>query len=190
MSAQDKKLAIKSAIYQMGLRFNQEPSREKIEAYANDLIGFTPEQIIFAFRQVINSGSAFFPSLAEILKHLRPPEEKKEDLAPVIVNEMLQAIRNFSQYDEVRMLESVSENARLAFLALGSTMDIRLSENLETSKAQLRDLIKGVIASKENAAKSENLARIGIMPSNVIPISDKNNQMRGLSFSEFSPEPA
>lgn len=182
-----KLLGIKATIYEMGLRFNQQPSPEKINAYAQDLMEYEPHQITFAFRQVINSGSSFFPSLAEILKHLRPPETRKEDLAPVIVNEMLQAIRYYGQYDEERMKASVSENARLAFDALGNTMDIRLSENIETTKAQLERLVKGVLANKDASYKTEQLAQIGIGSAKVISLPNKTT-MKGLDYSNFLPD--
>jgi hypothetical protein len=182
----NKLLALKAAIYEMGLRFNQGPSQEKINAYANDLMEYTPEQIIYAFRQVINSGSAFFPSLAEILKHLRPPEQKKEDRAPVIVAEMLKALRDFSQYDEDRMLAAISPAARAAFKALGSTWDIRMSENIETTRAQLERLVKGVISAEDAGVKIEQLQRIGIN-AKVIQIGTRP-PMKGLDFSGFDPE--
>lgn len=162
MNANAKLLAIKAAIYEMGLRFNQQPSPEKINAYAQDLMDFTPEQIRFAFREVINSGSAFFPSLAEILMRLKPKQESKEDIAPRIVEEMLKAIRDFSQYDEERMLASVSEEARMAFKMLGSTHDLRLSEEIEIVKAQLRGLVKSVISSRDANIQSRKLETIGI----------------------------
>lgn len=177
-------LLVKAAIYEMGLLFNQTPGDERITAYAKALSGYEPRQIIFAFQNVINSGSAFFPSLAEILKHLRPAQEKKEDVAPVIVTEMLQAIRSYGQFDEPRMLEAVSENARLAFQALGNTMDIRLSENIETTKAQLERLVKGVLAAKENHHKASELERVGIV------LNLPSNQMNKLSFDDFTPGPA
>jgi hypothetical protein len=177
-------LHLKEAIYEMGLFFNQQPTDDRITAYARALANYTPQQVIFAFKQVINSGSAFFPSLAEILKHLRPPEERKEDLAPVIVSEMLAALRSHSQYDEKRMQESVSENARLSFLALGNTMDIRLSENIETTKAQLERLVKGVLAGRISNAKVEALEKIGIN-AKTISISDQKAPMRSLDFSGF-----
>ena len=175
----EKLLERKSAVFQMGLLFNQQPSDEKITAYANALINYRPEQIIYAFNQIILSGSAFFPSLAEILKHLRPESEKKEDRAPIIVAEMLQLIRSFGQYDEARMFESASEDAKLAFKHLGPTQDIRLSENIETTKAQLERLVKGVLAQKEHSGKILQLHKIGIT-------TERKKEMQIVDYSEFT----
>jgi len=152
----------KSAVFQVGLLFNQQPSDEKITAYANALMNYEPRQIIYAFNQVILSGSAFFPSLAEVLKHLRIETEKKEDLAPVIVKEIISLIRSFGKYAEDKMLEVASSDARLVFLAIGNTDDIRNSENFETMQAQLERLAKGVLAAKLNHHKISKLESIGI----------------------------
>lgn len=155
-------LPIKEAVYEMSLFFNQQPSDERITAYAKALSNYSPKQIIFAFKEVINSGAPFFPSLAEILKHLRLDQEKKEDLAPVIVKEIIGLIRSFGKYNENEMLEAASPDARLVFLAIGNTDDIRNSENFETMQAQLERLTKGILASKINESKSVKLESIGI----------------------------
>lgn len=186
MSAANKKLGIKSAIYQMGLRFNQEPSKEKIEAYANDLMEYTPEQITYAFRQVIKSGSAFFPSLAEILKHLKPATETAQDKAPQIAQEILQLLRWYGPHDEKRMIENASEDAKLVFLAIGYTGDIRNSENYETTKAQIERLARGVLASRAASEKNEQLEKIGVDTSKVLTM--KKPGMQGLSFSNLLPD--
>lgn len=175
----------KSAVYQMGLLFNQAPSDEKITAYANALMRFEPKQIIFAFNQVINSGTAFFPSLAEVLKHLRPTNESNQDKAPQIAQEVLNALRAYSQYDEVKMLENVSEDARMVFLAIGYTGDIRTSENYETTKAQIERLAKGVLASKEASVKNEKLEKIGINTGRVLEM--KRPEMKTMDFSGYLP---
>lgn len=163
MTAQNKLLAIKATIYDLGLRFNQQPSPERIHAYATDLMEFTPEQITFAFRKIINSGTAFFPSLAEILKHLRPPQEIATDKAPQVVAEMLQALRWYGPHDEAKMLANVSPEAKLTFQRLGHTGDIRNSENIDTIRAQLERLARSVLSSREADRKNEELQSIGIV---------------------------
>jgi hypothetical protein len=180
MSNNAKLLAVKHAIYEMGLKFNQEPSDAKITAYAKDLMDYTPEQITFAFRQVIRSGSDFFPSLAKILSYLTPDEEKKEDRAPIIVKEIIQAIRSFHPMLENKMLESVSEDARMVFLAIGNTADLRNSENFETMSAQVERLVKGVLAAKTNSVKNERLERIGINTGKVL-------EFKTMDYSGFLP---
>lgn len=177
-----KLVAIKAAIYEMGLLFNQAPSDDKVKAYASALMNYEPRQIKFAFNQVILSGSAFFPSLAEVLKHLRPDMDKKEDRAPIIVKEIIQAIRSFHPDLEDKMLEAVSEDARLVFLAIGNTADIRNSENFETMSAQVERLVKGVLAAKTNNIKNERLEKIGII--------SKPIEFRTADYSSFLPEPS
>lgn len=175
MTTNVKLLAIKAAIFDMGLKFNQEPSDAKITAYAKDLMDYSPEQINFAFRQIINSGTAFFPSLAEILKHLKPAQEV-HDKAPQIAAEMLQALRWYGPHDEVNMLKNISPEAKATFERLGNTQDIRNSENTDTVRAQLERLARSVMQSKQVEAKNEQLQKIGI----VLPFQR----------IEFSPEPA
>lgn len=183
-----KLLAVKAAIYEMGLRFNQEPSEAKINAYARDLMEYTPDQIIFAFRKVIDSGSAFFPSLAEIIKHLKPSQEAIQDKAPQVANEIIQLLRCYGQYDEVRMLENASEEARLTLLALGHTGDIRNSEMPDVVRAQLERLARGVLGSREATKKNEQLKSIGIETGKVL--SMKKPGMKSLQFDSTTTEPA
>lgn len=160
----DAKLTLtKAAIYEMGLLFNQAPSDDKIKAYAKALTNYSPKQITFAFNQVILSGSAFFPSLAEILKHLRPDLDKKEDRAPIIVKEIIQFIRSCHPDLEREKMDKLSPDARLVFLSIGNTADLRNSENFETMSAQVERLVKGVLAAKTNNIKSERLERLGII---------------------------
>lgn len=178
-------LKVKEAIYEVGLLFNQQPSDEKITAYARALQNYEPKQIVFAFNQVILSGSAFFPSLAEVLKHLRPSVESVADRAPQVAVEILNAIRTFGPHAESEMIEKVSEDARLTLLAIGYTGDIRNSENYETTKAQIERLARGVIASKEASIKNEKLSKIGIDTKNVLNL--KRPGMKSVDLSGFLP---
>jgi hypothetical protein len=181
-------LKIKEAIYEVGLLFNQQPSDEKITAYAKALVNYTPKQIVFAFNQVILSGSAFFPSLAEILKHLRPSVEAVVDRAPQVANEILKALRTYGPHDEANMLLSVSDDAKLTLQAIGYTGDIRNSENYETTKAQIERLARGVLASKDANTKNERLQKIGIDTKNVLSMNRPG--MKAIDFSNFTTEPA
>ena len=184
----ERLLERKSAVFQMGLLFNQQPSDEKITAYANALINYEPKQIIFAFNQVILSGSAFFPSLAEVLKHLRPATEAVVDRAPQVAIEILNAIRTYGPHDESRMLQNVSEDTRVTLLAIGFTGDIRNSENYETTKAQIERLARGVLASREASVKNERLQKIGINTGKVLSMNKTG--MKTMDFSGFLPEGA
>ena len=183
----ERELEIKAAIYEVGLLFNQQPSDDKINAYAKALQNYSPKQITFAFNQVILSGSAFFPSLAEILTHLRPPVEKKEDQAPLIAAEILNAIHSFSSYDEVRMDQHHSENARLVLKMLGGTSEIRNApaDNLGTTKAQLVKLAVSVLSSRDANAKTKKLETIGINDGRVLDFPKQ--ELRTVDFSGYLP---
>lgn len=170
----------KSAVFQMGLLFNQQPPDERISAYATALMKYEPEQIVYAFNQVINSGTAFFPSLAEILRHLRPTVEASQDKAPRVATEMLQALRWYGPHDEERMLNNVSEEARQTFLRLGFTGDIRNSENIDTVRAQLERLARSVLSSVAAEKKNEKLESIGIDTGKVL-------QLRKPDFTNLLP---
>lgn len=159
-------MAIKAAVYKMGLLFNQQPGEDRINAYAEALSKYTDKQVIFAFNQVIKSGSAFFPSIAEILKHLQPATEGVTDRAPQIAAEMLQMVRWYGKHDEVNMLKNCSPEAKTVFEKWGDTSSIRNSENLETTRAQLERLARSVAGSAQAQEKNEQLNKIGI----VIPL--------------------
>lgn len=182
----EKLLERKSAVYQMGLLFNQQPNDDKITAYANALMNYEPKQIIFAFKKVIDSGSAFFPSLAEILKHLRPAENTKEDKAPIIVNEIIQFIRLHPFDLEKNHTHTLSTEALEVIIANGGTRAIRDSENFETMKAQLERLAKGVIANRDAGIKNEALQKIGIdTMGKILPMNKP--EFRTIDYSGYLP---
>lgn len=175
-------LQVKAAIYEMGLLFNQMPSDERITAYARALENYEPRQVIFAFKLIIESGSAFFPSLAEILKCLKPITPKIEDRAPVIVAEIITGIRRYGKWAEKEMLESLSPEARAVVYQLGDTTDIRNSENFETTKAQLERLAKGVLGKNVAEIFNTKLEAIGITTQSAISIN--KSPLRKLGFSQ------
>jgi hypothetical protein len=158
-------LQVKAAIYEMGLLFNQPPNDERITAYAKALKDFTPTQICFAFNQVIKSGSAFFPSLAEILKHLQPAKESSEDLAVKAMEEVVRAVIYHGHYQTQRALDSLSESTRKI---VGDDHQLLVSigkseaSELPTLKAQLRNLFRARIESEKAGEQLIQLNRIGI----------------------------
>lgn len=180
--------ALKSAIFQMGLRFNQQPTTERIEAYADDLSRFTPDQVVFAFRQVINSGTAFFPSMAELLVHLKPKEISSEDLAAFVVDDVTKAAIQDGQYHPERAFQMLSEISK-AFVGknLRLLMDLAMCdiEKLPTLKAQTRGAARAFIETRKANLYNEKLESIGIDTSNVIKIEDHRNPFKALDFSEF-----
>jgi hypothetical protein len=185
-------LPYKEAIFEVGLLFSKstQPSEAQVNAYAKALQNYTPKQIVFAFNQVILTGSAFFPSLAEILAHLKVKEVSKDEKANAVVAELFQAIKDFSQYSELEMVEALSEDARLTLLAMGGTSELRNTpiDNIGTTRAQLRDLAKSVIASKDNATKAAKLERIGIKTGIVLDFKKSNHQPMMADFSGYLPE--
>jgi hypothetical protein len=177
----EKLLERQSAVFQMGLLFNQQPTDERILAYARALMNYTPKQIVFAFNQVILSGSAFFPSLAEVLKHLRPPGETSKDVGNMVANEIIQACIDHGRYQTNKILESLSplassvvdRNRYLILEILDSEKD-----QLTSIRAQIRDLVSASNESIKNNEKTEKLAQIGISKENVLPMKkiDFNTQ--------------
>jgi hypothetical protein len=183
--------ALKSAIYQMGLRFNQQPTPERIEAYAKDLAQFTPDQVTYAFREVIRSGSAYFPSLAEILKHLQPQEVSSDDIANMVVNEIVGKCIDHGQYRIAKIQAELSEIARAVVqLSPSILMNIctSMEDQLPTIKAQLRGFVRAVVENKRAAIKNEKLTELGIDTSKAISIEDRRGTLRAIDFSGFTAE--
>lgn len=177
-------LVIKAAIYEMGLLFNQQPTDERITAYAKALQNYTPGQIKFAFNSVILSGSAFFPSLAEILTHLKPVRPKSEDLAAEIMEEVVsKALANgYNRLEQT--MSALSENAK-AVLGDDKHTLLRICQSLEsdlpTIKAQLRNLFRARLESKKADQHNGKLVQLGVV---------KREQIEGIKRLEFSPENA
>lgn len=188
--------AVKDAITAMLIKFNNRLSKSQMEPeskladWAEFLAferGYTVNQVKFALTELTKGNRPFMPSAYEIADALTAKEDKKEDLAPLIVNEIIQAIQCYGQYDEERMIQSVSEDARLVLRKLGNTTDIRNADidNLGTTKAQLRDFVKGVLAAKANDAKATKLESIGIDSGRVLDF--KKVEMRTMDYSNFLP---
>jgi hypothetical protein len=171
-----KKLILNALMNFKGV-FNKSPDEKALNLYA-ELLGesFELKQVTWALSSIIRKGSPFFPSCGEIFAELTPKKESKEDLAPRLAVEVLNLIKEFSQYREKEMLEKASPDAKLVFQALGSTMDIRLSENQETTRAQLERLARSVLSNKEATQKVANLARMGLIK------NDENGELKKLNF--------
>lgn len=178
-------LLIKEAVYEVGLLFNQSPDEAKINAYSRALQNYTPKQITFAFNQVILSGTAFFPSLAEVLKHLKPEEPSINDRANLLVGEAIEAATKYSIYDHGKnVLNEVSDEVRLIILSFGGVRaigDFPADQN-GTLRAQLRDIAKGVLSQQSANKKSDQLQRIGL--GNVLQMPE----MRTMDYSGFLPK--
>lgn len=176
-----KLLATKAAIYEMGLRFNQQPSPERIEAYAKDLAEeYTPEQITFAFRQVIASGSAFFPSLAEILNHLKPMAPKSEDRAAELMEEIVRLCIEHGYNRLDRIERDLSKDAKTVLGEDKHTL-LRICRSYEnelpTIKAQLRNVFRARLESQKANQHNGKLVQLGIVN------QDQIEEMRRMNFS-------
>ena len=167
--------------------FNQKPSDEDLETYAELLSAkFEFKQVTWAMTQFVENGSTFFPSCGELFSMLKPAEQKKEDKAPLIANEIIQFIRLHSFDLEHNYLHTLSPDALAVVYANGGTRSIRDSENFETMKAQLERLAKGVIANRDAENKNESLQRIGIdVAGKVLPM--KKPELRTMDFSGYLP---
>jgi hypothetical protein len=184
--------AIRNAVTAMLIKFNNRLSKNQMEPeskladWAEFLAfekGFTVSQVMFALTELTKTNKTFMPSAYEIADALAVKTETKEDRAPIIAKEIFQLIRSFHQDLEAQMLEKASPDARLVFLAIGNTSDIRNSENFETTNAQVERLIRGVLAAKVNDIKNEKLEKIGIETGRVL-------HLRTVDFSGYLPEGA
>ena len=184
-------LPLKEAIYEMGLFFNQAPGDDRITAYAKALSNYTPQQVVYAFKQIINSGSAFFPSLAEVLKHLRPVEPSSEDIGNFVANEVIQKVIEFGYY---RIGEAYNALSEISRKTIGENRylltEIANSERdqLPSIRAQIRGMVKSSAEAIKSGKKNQELASLGVNTENVIQLSDKKPQMRSLDFSELLPQ--
>lgn len=176
-----RKLIIEALKKYRGL-FNKSPNDGDLETYGDMLVGeYEFKQVTWALSQHVKKGSAFFPSCGEIFSYLTVKTETAQHLAPIIANEIIQAI-HLHPYDlEARMFPTLSAEANAVIIANGGTRSIRDSENFETMKAQLERLAKGVLASRDSTKKNSQLEKIGI----VLPM--KKVEMRTMDFSAYLP---
>lgn len=182
--------ASRSMLQKFNNRFNksQRESEEVLSDWAGYLAiekGYTVNQIGYALAALMQKGARFMPSAYEIESELTPPKEKKEDLAPIIVKEIIQLIRSWHPDLEHRMIEQASDDAKLVFQAIGNTADLRNSESFEIMSAQVERLVKGVLASKDVFAKNTKLESLGINTGRVL--SFPNQEFHSLDFSGFLP---
>jgi hypothetical protein len=177
-------LIIKAAIYEMGLLFNQQPTDERINAYAKALSNYTPAQIKFAFNSVILSGSAFFPSLAEILNHLRPMTPKADDKAAELMEEVVRVAIEHGHNRTERAIAALSPFAR-EVLGDDHNQLIRICKSYEdelpTIKAQLRNLFRARLEAKKSDTHNGKLIQLGVV---------RREQIEGLKKLGFSTEEA
>ena len=176
--------AVKAAIYEMGLLFNQQPTDERITAYAKALQNYSPNQIKFAFNSVILSGSAFFPSLAEILTHLKPMKPKSEDVAADMMEEIVRVAIEHGQYRTDRAYLALSDKTK-EMLGDDRQIFMRICKSYEselpTIKAQLRNLLRARLELGESQQHNGKLLKLGLL---------KPAENAGMNKVEYSPEGA
>ena len=156
--------AIKAAIYEMSLLFNQQPADERIAAYAKNLTQFTPEQIIFAFRQEIRKGSAFFPSLAEIISHLRPKEVSPDAIAAEVAEEIMRAVVNGDRFELLSEVAQKTIGSQYGMSLIGEAD----RSQIPTNKAQLRMQAKAVVERDRKDTYDVWLKKLGLPTSAAI----------------------
>ena len=149
------KINMQQMIYNFGLMFNQQPTPERIEVYADALLPLGEKTVKLAFERIIKSGTAFFPSIAEIYESLNP---KKPDESAMVANEIIKLVRIYGPHAENELMNNASPLAKSVLSHLGSTDSVRSSENTDMIRAQLERLAKS-ISNKEFYDKktSENL---------------------------------
>ena len=164
MSESRELLERKSAVYQMGLLFNQPPGDERITAYAKALEAFSKAQIVYAFNKVIKSGTPFFPSLAEILKHLSPVEQNVENRAIEIANEIVSMAQAYGYMQTDKAFERLSEDAKDTIKSPSMILEICNTqlEQLSTIKAQLRRLAIASLQKEKNDGHNQIIESLGI----------------------------
>lgn len=176
-------LPIKEAVFEMSLYFNQQPNDERITAYAKALSNYTPKQIIFAFKEVINSGTPFFPSLAEILKHLKVESAKSEDIGNFVANEIIQKVIEFGSHRLVEAYEALSPVSKKA---LGDNRYLLVEiansdqDSLPTIRAQIRGMAKSDFEFQKTSDKASKLKLVGI--------DSKLPELRTMDYSSYLPE--
>lgn len=181
----EKLLERKSAVFQMGLLFNQQPSEEKITAYARALMNYTPKQITYAFNQVILNGSAFFPSLAEILGHLKPKQDTSEEIGNFVANEVIQKVIDLGYYRLNEVYEKLSDISKIA---IGENRYILTEiansdmDQLPTIRAQLRNMAKSAAEMAKAEKKNTQLEKIGIV------LEMKRPELKKMDYSQFLPK--
>lgn len=181
----EKFIETKAAIFEVGLLFNQQPSDERINAYAKALSNYEPKQIVFAFNQVILSGSAFFPSLAEILAHLKPKQDTSEEIGNFVANEVIQKVIDLGVYRLAEVYENLSTISRIAIgenrYILNEIANSDMDQ-LPTIRAQLRNMAKSAAEMAKSEKKNEQLERIGIV------LEMKKPELRKMDYSNFLPQ--
>lgn len=149
-----EKVSMQRIIYNFGLMFNQQPSAERIEIYADVLLPLGEDVVKLAFERIIRSGSAFFPSVAEIYQALNP---KMPDSSAIVANEIIKLIRIYGPHCEDELIKNASPLAREVIAHLGSTESIRSSENTDMIRAQLERLAKSISQKADYENKSNNV---------------------------------
>lgn len=184
-------LPLKEAIYEVGLLFSKpsQPTEAQINAYARALQNYTPKQVTHAFNQVILVDSqAHFPSLAELLGHLRPKEVTSREIGNQVANEVIQKVIDFGFYRLTEAFEALSDMSKKT---IGGNRYI-LNEiansdkdQLTSIRAQIRDM--AAAASEQYKADKANakLESIGITAGRVLDFP--KSEFKTIDYSNFLP---
>jgi hypothetical protein len=150
-----EKLSMQQIIYNFGLMFNQQPTSERIEIYADVLLPLGEDVVKLAFERIIRSGSAFFPSVAEIYEAINP---KKPDVSAIVANEIIKLLRIYGPHAEQDLIKNASPLAKSVLVHIGSTESLRASENTDMIRAQLERLAKSISQKMEyESNQSQNV---------------------------------
>ena len=178
-------LALKEAIYEVGLLFSKatQPDEAQTNAYARALQRYTPQQVTYAFNQIILKGGAHFPSLADVLIHLRPKETSGDDFGNIVANEVIQKVIDFGVYRLQEAFDALSENSKAALSDNRYILaEIANSERdqLPTIRAQIRGMAKANYEAKKSHVTNKNLEKLGIVTPTI------EHGMKKLSLVDFN----
>lgn len=159
-------LKLKAVIHEMALLFNQYPGDQRIHAYAVQLQKFTPEQIKFSFQKEIDRGSAFFPSLAELLAHLRPVEISPDALAAKVAQEIMDTVCGGESFSTLSELAKSTLGSESAFRRICSSPE----SQIPTRFAQIRGMAKAEIETERQRKHDVELEKLGLPVGKVLEL--------------------
>ena len=148
----EKKAKIYNMLADCSARFKEKVSTDYIKAISYDLEEYSTVDIKKSL-DLIKRQSDFFPSLAQIIKNIDPSTSEHE-LATTQALTILEAARNYSCYDKDGPQDCLGELWEVASMFGWAALTKITDKELNTTRAQLRDLCKAF--NKNNISKESN----------------------------------
>jgi len=153
-----KKALIYNMLADCSARFKENVSKDYLQAISYDLEKYSIEDIKSSL-ELIKTQSDFFPSLAQIIKNIAPVTSEHE-LATTQALIILEAARNYSCYDKQGPKDFLGELWEVASMFGWSALTKLTDKELNTARAQLRDLCKAFNKIKPNKNGDKKLKSI------------------------------